>query len=230
MLKALKQPSIAYFAFMLLITILLITLMCLGYSLIVLNENVWLILNVFIEIRLLVLFKVRKENTTKAANVIAQLLPLISLMYIDTLGLIIDGVKDSLFALHAVICFLSCVIMSIMCENRLFVKIIGIVFNGIFLSRLLVGLLVFGLIGENTVVRQVPSPNQAYTAVLINSDLGALGGDTLVDVEHNNLNFAGILKIKERIYAGRWGEFETMTIAWKDDDTLLIDGRAYDIN
>lgn len=42
--------------------------------------------------------------------------------------------------------------------------------------------LIFGDIGQNTVVQTVDCPSGEYYAQVINSDQGALGGDTFVDV------------------------------------------------
>lgn len=46
--------------------------------------------------------------------------------------------------------------------------------------------LIFGNIGQNTVVQTVESPSGKYYAQVIDSDQGALGGDTLVDVYKKN--------------------------------------------
>jgi hypothetical protein len=85
-------------------------------------------------------------------------------------------------------------------------------------------------IGENTVVQSVPSPDGKQVAQVIDSDDGALGGDTFVDVSRGSTNLL-LLCIEEtrRVYIGEWGEFNNMRIVWRDDDTLLINGRSYDV-
>ncbi len=92
--------------------------------------------------------------------------------------------------------------------------------------------LIFGNIGQNTVVKTVESPNGKYYAQVIDSDQGALGGDTLVDVyEKNGIN-AILFKIEkkpQRVYFGDWGEFEKMQIHWKDDRCLVINSIEYEI-
>lgn len=91
--------------------------------------------------------------------------------------------------------------------------------------------LIFGNFGKNEVVKTVVSPNEEYYAQVINSDRGALGGDTLVDVHNNGFNafFFKINKKTQRIYQGEWGEFNDMKIYWKDDNCLVINSVEYDI-
>ncbi len=92
--------------------------------------------------------------------------------------------------------------------------------------------LIFGNIGQNTVVQTVESPSGKYYAQVIDSDQGALGGDTLVDVYQdcgiNALVFT-IEKKPQRVYWGEWGEFNNMQIHWKDDNCLVINSVEYEI-
>lgn len=92
--------------------------------------------------------------------------------------------------------------------------------------------LFFGNLGQNTVVQTVESPNGKYYAQVIDSDQGALGGDTTVNVyQHAGIN-AVIFKIEkmpQEVYFGDWGEFEYMQIYWKDDRHLVINSVVYEI-
>lgn len=92
--------------------------------------------------------------------------------------------------------------------------------------------LIFGNFGQNTVVQTVESPGGKYFAQVIDSDQGALGGDTLVDVyEKSGIN-AIIFKIEkkpQRVYFGEWGEFNNMHIYWKNDSCLVINSVEYEI-
>ena len=90
--------------------------------------------------------------------------------------------------------------------------------------------LVFGGIGKDTVIQSVPSPSGKYYAELIDSDQGAFGGDTLVDVHHSKQINALLFQIEkepQRVYRGEWGEFEDMEIYWKDDHCLVINSVEY---
>ncbi len=92
--------------------------------------------------------------------------------------------------------------------------------------------LIFGNIGQNTVVKTVESPSGKYYAQVIDSDQGALGGDTLVDVYQDcgiNAILFKIEKKPQRVYFGDWGEFENMQILWKDDNCLVINSVEYEI-
>ncbi len=89
---------------------------------------------------------------------------------------------------------------------------------------------IFGSIGQNTVVQTVESPSGKYYAQVIDSDQGALGGDTLVDVYKKSGINAILFKIEkkpQRVYFGEWGEYETMQIYWKDDRCLVINSVEY---
>lgn len=93
--------------------------------------------------------------------------------------------------------------------------------------------LTFGNIGQNTVVQSVESPNGTYYADLIDSDQGALGGDTIV-VVHENSSIRNFLftieKEPQLVYLGEWGEFRDMELYWKNENCLVINDVEYVIN
>lgn len=92
--------------------------------------------------------------------------------------------------------------------------------------------LIFGNIGQNTVVQSIESPSGAYYVEVIDSDQGALGGDTLVEVYENKEIRTLVFKISrkpQRVYLGDWGEFDDMDIYWKDDSCLVINSVEYEI-
>lgn len=92
--------------------------------------------------------------------------------------------------------------------------------------------LLFGNIGQNTVVQRVESPSKQYYAQVVDRDQGALGGDTLVDVyERNGINmtFFQVKKKPQRVYVEEWGEYESMEVHWKNDKTLMMNSMEYTI-
>ena len=92
--------------------------------------------------------------------------------------------------------------------------------------------LIFGNIAQNTVVQTVASPNGKYYAQVIDSNQGALGGDTLVVVNQScriNLILFKVEKKPQRVYLGDWGEFKNMQINWKDNNCLVINSVEYEI-
>lgn len=94
------------------------------------------------------------------------------------------------------------------------------------------GALLFGNAPQSTVVRTLPSPDGRYRAEVIESDQGALGGDSFVDVYENveiHLLLFKIEKKPQRVWSGGWSESEDMLICWKDDDSLLINSTLYEI-
>lgn len=91
---------------------------------------------------------------------------------------------------------------------------------------------ILGNFGQDTVVKTVESPSGEYYAQVIDSDQGALGGDTHVDVYKKSgigLILFKIEKKPQRVYFGDWGEFIDMQIYWKDDACLVINSVEYEI-
>lgn len=88
-------------------------------------------------------------------------------------------------------------------------------------------------IGRNSVVQTLPSPGGTYYAEVIDSDQGALGGDTLVEVHEPqkrvNLLLIELRKDPQRVYWGDWGEFKTMKISWESEQVLVINGKPYEL-
>lgn len=92
--------------------------------------------------------------------------------------------------------------------------------------------LTFGNFGLNTVVQSVESPDGAYCAQVIDSDQGALGGSTLVQVCKRAQFDAVLFRVEKRlqtVYAGKWGEYQNMQIDWEGNNTLIINGIPYKI-
>ncbi len=128
-----------------------------------------------------------------------------------------------------------CCYLTVKYGKPLALKIIALTLSG--LMVLPIGcmsfiFLIFGNISQNTVVKTVESPSGKYYAQVIDSDQGALGGDTFVDV-YEKSGFHTILfkmeKKPQRVYSGDWGEFNNMQIYWKDDECLIIHSTEYKI-
>ncbi len=90
---------------------------------------------------------------------------------------------------------------------------------------------VFGGLSVDREVYRLESPDGSRYAVVIESDQGALGGATWVDVveKPGKFLFFTIQGSSQRVYVGRWGEQYSIRVAWQDGDTLLINGEAYPI-
>lgn len=86
-------------------------------------------------------------------------------------------------------------------------------------------LIMMANMGSKTVVQTLPSPEGGYEARVIDVDQGALGGDTVVEVQK-----VGSLTKAKQIYIGEWGEFKTMEIYWKSEHILVINGKEYEVD
>lgn len=87
--------------------------------------------------------------------------------------------------------------------------------------------------GRVTVVQTLYSPEGTHYAQLIDSDQGALGGDTIVYVYKTSakldLFFLKISKAPQTVYFGDWGEFKTMKLEWESEQILRINGHPHKI-
>lgn len=142
----------------------------------------------------------------------------------------ITGVIISVFVSAGCCCFLT-----VKYGKPIFLKVIALVLSA--LMVLPIGFFSFiswfsGSIIQDTVVQTVESPGGKYYAAVIDNNRGALGGNTFVDVhEKSEIDFI-IFKIEkwpQRVYAGRWGEFENMEIYWEDEQCLVINAFEYEI-
>ena len=83
--------------------------------------------------------------------------------------------------------------------------------------------------GSKTVVMTVTSPDGSYYAAVIDSDQGALGGDTLVNV-HKWVIRTPLFRLEaigEQVWYGDWLAYENMDIYWNTDKCLVINGEEF---
>lgn len=95
---------------------------------------------------------------------------------------------------------------------------------------LLLGLLFRSIGPEETVLSSIPSPSGRYIAEIVDSNQGALGGNTYVEVKKASPPFPlfRLGRSSVRVYTGRWKE--SVTVRWKDDDTLLVNDTEYELS
>ena len=169
----------------------------------------------------------------KPERIILSLLPLIQ--FINSV-IYISKSKSLTVAVFMALCFIMCAaisekninsdkakIFSVITSSLLFVAISLVSFVSVF----------FGNFAVNTVVKTIDSPSGEYYAEIVDSDQGALGGNTVIYVKKSdclNMMIIKIEKTPERIYIGEWGEYKTMDIKWLNDNTLSIDSTEYKIN
>lgn len=171
-------------------------------------------------------------EVSKASGVLAALLPGLTLVS----GVFLMLAKVNIFGLLGIaVGFVGSCCLTVRHTRHLALRIVALVIAGaLTVPTAFLGfiVLIFGSIGQNTVVQSVESPEGNYTALVINSDQGALGGDTLVEVQEKggvNLLVLRIEKKPQRVYSGQWGEFDNMKLSWKDEGCLVINGTEYAI-
>lgn len=113
-------------------------------------------------------------------------------------------------------------------------KITAIVLSGVAtMPMVLLSLffMTFGSMGQETVVRSLPSPTGKYHAQVISRDEGALGGSTRVEVYESSKSHHLVLfqleKAPRQVYSGEWYEYETIAVSWEDDTTLRVNRGIY---
>ncbi len=175
----------------------------------------------------------KNTETKKGIKTLSAFLPLIQL--INTVIYVIES-KSALTAVFMAVCFISCAVISKKIITSDKAKIFSVTSSSLMLLVMVLFSFVtvfFGSFSVNTVVDTVYSPNGEYYAEIVDSDQGATGASTVVyakKAKSLNLLLLEISKTPERIYIGEWREYETMSIEWKNESTLLINSAEYDIN
>jgi hypothetical protein len=184
-----------------------------------------------------------KNEKTKVYTFSSALLPLIAIFHVVSICVASDA--DTIIVAYAFVVLLCGLILFFACVEVRVVRIwLGIVYSIVLipvLAMLLVIMLWAILFSSSspepssfvtrTVVRSELSPNSLFLAEIVDADAGATGGSTLVYVTRLNsdvnLLIGTLKKDTQRIYEGRWGEFETMTLRWEGDKILYINEKQY---
>ncbi|MDD6023940.1 MAG: hypothetical protein PUC06_06870 [Oscillospiraceae bacterium] len=182
----------------------------------------------------LAVFSIRTKTVTESGIVKVLFALLTPLSLVNAVFCLL--VSSSVWTVVCVlICFVFCLFLTIKHGNPLALKTTTLALSA--LLALPIGcfcfiLLFFGSIGQTTVVNSVESPGGTYCAEVIDSDQGALGGDTLVEVyEKSTFNgyFFTISRKPQIIYQGEWGESRSMEIHWKNNRCLVINSAEYEM-
>ena len=186
-------------------------------------------------------FSIKYKNYAfKLSRLLSSFMPLISLVYLITLlfcfDFKIDNRMNNIFYYELLFAIsLSSSLVIFFAYNKIkWLKICVAVIVGIFavfFFQILFLSMLLSNFGENTVVHTAKSPDNTYIAWVVSSDQGALGGSTEVYVRNTQkdiLFVSGMLKTESKnLWSGRWGT--EVTLSWEDDDTLVIDGKSYDV-
>lgn len=160
---------------------------------------------------------------------------LVPLTVIDLYFALWESKQVLVTLLHAVCLVLAVVVLFRVSKSKVLTATSAVI-SGImllFFGFIAFFFLIFSQIGQDTVVNTALSPDGTYRAEIIDSNQGALGGNTFVEVyypqKEHNFYFFQIQKFPLRIYSGKWGEFMDMEMHWKDDHTLVINGISYSV-
>lgn len=206
------------------------------YSVFLLNYTLWAEILMLASAGCAVLVSLRGCAWSKPSSVLLGLSPLLAVLnafcFLDPMSEMTDARKLLVVAcliVSGAACCYMCVRFSR--SRPLMITVLSI--NGVILIPLAFFVFIactFGSIGADTVVRSLPSPDGRLIAEVIDDDQGALGGSTQVWIRGSREGSFLLIGWKEtgkRLYYGKWGEFNRMTLEWKDGETLLIDGKSY---
>lgn len=206
---------------------------CFGYQMELASVSAFVIVTAFLSVCLSVWSM--KAGEAIAGGMVKVLFALLSPLSLINAAFCMIECSRIWVVTSAFVCIVCCLVLTVKHGKPLALKMIALVLSGLMIlpvSFFGFMLLTFGNIGHNTVVKSVESPNGVYYAQVIDSDQGALGGDTLVDVYENkeiNVLVFKLYKMPQHVYYGDWGEFENMEIHWKDDHCLVINSVEYEI-
>ena len=166
-------------------------------------------------------------ESAKTSSIAYGFLPGLSIVFIL---LINNAINTYAFIVLFLVTLVCCLILFFAKTKPLQAKILlGIAYIFVTISIALVLLLTTILppFGHNEVIQSTFSPNGHFKAELWENCQGALGGATWIDVTRQpdsiNFFFAKLQRRPTRVYSGRWGEFDRMTLYWEADDLLRVD-------
>lgn len=183
---------------------------------------------------LTMIFSIISKDKIISEGIIILLYILTPLSFINTVIYIFESghISVAVCVLISFVCSSFLMIRNIVPKKRKIIVSVLCALMTAFVLFFAFMMLMFGNIGQKTVIKSIESPNRKFYAQVIDIDQGALGGATIVDVyEKREINvFVFLLKDKpQRVYLGEWRAFENMQIYWKDDNYLVVNSVEYEI-
>lgn len=232
MRRAISVLSCVLFALIVLLPLGTALTSCFGYTFELISISAFAIAIAALSIGAVVLNSIHKDTiNNKAISVLVAMLTPLSLV---NAVFYVFKCSEILVFICGVVCVGCCCFLAIKCGKPLALKIVALVLSALMVLPIgLVSIIaVFFPIGQNTVVQTKESPSGRYYAEVVDSDQGALGGDTVVNVYEKweiNLLLFKIKKEPQQVYFGEWGEFKDMEIYWKNDSCVVINSVEYEI-
>ena len=180
-----------------------------------------------VELVLLSLF-CRDAGESKLIRILSDWITLFAVIH--TVGCLLSC-EGMLITVCAFCTLGSCVYFAVRFGRGWVGKLMAVLLVAFLLSPLGLFFLLMTEFGQNTVVKTVESPHGSYSAQIIDSNQGALGGATYVEVVEKGVDLFlfRVEKASRRIYSGGWGEAERLHVFWTEDTCLMINGREYPI-
>ena len=231
--KLYRQAPIVFFVFLLFATSLSAVLSSQSYDFVITNRVIWFALCLSLQITLATVCFLKRNELSKLSIAISQLLPILAFAYYYFIDSLIYMVSSGIVAIHAFLFFIPCYAISLFQMQFRVLRVISAIFNTILLFAFLALFylaVTFGSLGEKEIIRETISPGGSYMATQVSIDSGALGGAMNVIVEELpssvNVGFGRFAKLRQ-VYSRDWSTHNTFVIEWKDDQTLLINGKVY---
>ncbi len=208
---------------------------CFGYRLMLLTPSAFAVITASVAVITVVLNTFNKASEENKISVVllslaAPMSVINAVLYMYLCMRVFGGIWGVIAVLIGIAC---CFYLMVKYAKPSVLKKIGLALSvlAILPVCILTGFsLLFGNMSRDTVVKSIDSPNKSFYAEVIDSDQGALGGETYVDVyEKKGINtpLFRISKKPQRAYQRDWGEFENMEIYWKNDNCLVINSAEY---
>ncbi len=226
-----KAFSILGYIFSFLVLLLplgVILTFCFGYTFELKSYPVFAVITALFSIATVVVLIIGAPDCSKLNSVLFSLSLPFSL--INTLFYSLRS-RSKLVLLCMIICMICCLCLAIARGKPMALKIVGFALSALMIIPILLSMF-FAFIdfSKNTVVETVVSPDGTYYAQVTDSDQGALGGDTIVEVYENGYFNGLVFKIQKEpqtAYFGNWGEYHGMELYWENNEQLYIRTSSY---
>lgn len=205
------------------------------------HREVFVIITALLPLALVVLNILdKRQKCGKALEVLYSLLPPLSVLnaFYHIWSTWKSTYSTALMFIAAFICVVSCSYLAIKYGRPILKEIlIGVAATMIIVLAGLGSFMhLFRAITDDlnyqTVIHTVESPDGKYVAEIIESDHGALGGGTLVNVRtkkpYLNTLFFKVSKKAETVYRGEWGE--RPIIYWKNENCVTVNSIEHQID
>ncbi len=225
---------------LLMMSVINILMWCLGYCFLPFSYILMLIFFAVVCVMVAVTSVKYRNQKTRLSTVFAFCMPLIALIFVVSvcLSLELNTSYISWNMIYMEVIFLISMVTALIIFTAVIkhkqLRIVFIVLTsagGAFLLYVMSIIAVFSSFGYTEVTHTLNSPDEKYSAMVITSDEGALGGSaTKVSVrklDDVSVLFGTLKKSDKTIEFGDWGtEYD---ISWKDSETLTVNDKDYNV-